>query len=43
MAGDGLAKTCSWVLVPIVLSAGADKNVPHFLNLSNQFFSLHAT
>jgi len=43
MAGDGLAKTCPWVLVPIVPSAGADKNATHFLNLPNEFFSLHAT
>jgi len=43
MAGYGLAKTCSWVLVPIMPSGGADKNATHFLNLPNQFFSLHAT
>jgi hypothetical protein len=43
MAGDGLAKTCFWVLVPIMPSARADKNATHFLNLPNQFFSLHAT
>jgi hypothetical protein len=43
MAGYGLTKTCSWVLVPIVPGAGADKNATHFLNLPNQFFSLHAT
>jgi hypothetical protein len=35
MAGDGLAKTCSWVLVPIMPSTGADKNAAHFLNLPN--------
>jgi hypothetical protein len=43
MAGDGLAKTCSWVLVPIMSSTGADKNATQFLNLPNKFFSLHAT
>jgi hypothetical protein len=35
MAGYRLAKTCSWVLVPIVASAGADKNATHSLNLPN--------
>jgi hypothetical protein len=43
MAGNGLAETCFWVLVPIVPGAGADKNATQFLNLPNQFFSLHAT
>jgi len=43
IAGYGLAKTCSWVLVPIVPGAGADKNATHSFNLPNQFFSLHAT
>lgn len=42
MPGHRLTDTCAWILVPIVLSSGADEYAAILLNGSNEFATLHA-